>query len=392
MPTISPPSAITDARTLNDIHTDFWLNRRVFLTGDTGFIGGWLALALADLGAYVYGYALPPSGTEPTLYQIADIETALSSVTRADIRNQDALQKALDDAQPEIVFHLAAQSLVPRARLEPLETFSVNVIGTVTLLESLRLAKSSLAKIIIVTSDKVYDPTAHDNSEETLSDIRPHAYVESDPLGGREPYAASKAAQDLAARAYAESYFSPRKIALATARAGNVIGGGDFSANRLIPDAIRAFMTGDPLLLRSPLSRRPWQYIGDLIIGLLLLAEHREDHFSAWNLGPRPELSVSVMTVAKHLTTAWGEGACFLCDPQKYKQLTKGESILEESILTLDTDRARSVLGWTPCYDLTTMITETLHWYRLWTNHQDNDMPSLSRHILSTWLGCLSTS
>ncbi|MEE8515679.1 MAG: CDP-glucose 4,6-dehydratase, partial [Alphaproteobacteria bacterium] len=258
------------------LDTGFWAGRRVFVTGHTGFMGGWLCLWLGRLGAEVYGYALTPP-TEPSLFEAAGLASHMAS-TIADVRDYERLSAALQAARPEVVLHLAAQPLVRRAYAEPVETYATNVMGTVNLLEAVRQCPTVRAAVI-VTTDKVYE-----NHERT------RGYRETDALGGREPYGNSKACAEFAADAYRRSYFHDSDTGIATVRAGNIIGGGDWAQDRLVPDAMRAFAVGEPLHIRHPNSVRPWQHVLEPLSGFLVLAERLAaapaDWAGGWNFGP----------------------------------------------------------------------------------------------------------
>lgn len=323
----------------------FWRGRRVFLTGHTGFKGAWLALWLARLGALVTGYALAPP-TRPNLFETAGVAGTLTHVL-GDVRDRDALARALKAAAPEIVFHLAAQSLVRESYRTPVETVATNVMGTVHLLEAARQAPSVRAAVV-VTSDKCY--ANHDP-------LRP--CVESDPLGGRDPYSGSKACAEALTAAWRDAFFG-NGPAIASARAGNVIGGGDWAEDRLLPDAVRAFAAGQALRVRSPGATRPWQHVLDPLAGYLLLAEKLAQEGSAyataWNFGPAAEGAATVERVATLACAQWGAGARWERDasPQPY----------EAPLLALDAGKARQTLGWRPRLALEVAVGWTIAWYR----------------------------
>ena len=330
----------------------FWRGRRVFVTGHTGFIGGWLCLWLQRLGAQVVGYSLnPPS--EPNLFQSGDIATGMTSII-ADVTDLASLSEAIAGAEPEIVFHLAAQPLVRTAFHEPVDTFSTNVMGTVNLLEAVRQPQSVRA-VAVFTTDKVYD-----NREWVWG------YRETDRLGGREAYGASKAASEFAVEAYRQSYLSEgdNPVGVATVRAGNVVGGGDWADERLVPDAMRAFAGGKKLWIRCPDAVRPWQHVLDPIRGLLLLGErlYGDVHAFAcpWNLGPAEEFARPVSEVVESLKRLWGKGADWKID-QRIKPY-------EARLLSLNSARAWGSLGWRPTWDVEEMLVRTVDWYRQFYN------------------------
>ena len=323
----------------------FWRGRRVFLTGHTGFKGAWLSLWLRQLGAEVTGYALAPP-TEPSLFALAGLETGMASI-EADIRDAARLRTALVQARPEVVFHLAAQALVRRSYADPAETFSSNVMGTVHLLDAVR-ACDTVRGVVVVTSDKCYENRGLDRG-----------YVEDDPLGGHDPYSSSKACTELVAAAYRRSFCSD-DVAIATARAGNVIGGGDWAADRLVPDMVRAFAAGTPVRIRNPEAVRPWQHVLEPLAGYLLLAEslvvQGQRHACGWNFGPDADATATVRTVAELAVRAWGAGAAWVGDPGPHPH--------EAHLLMLDASRARAALGWAPRLTLGQAVADTVEWYR----------------------------
>jgi len=337
----------------------FWRGRRVLITGHTGFKGSWLSLWLRALGAEVYGYALEPT-TKPALFDLAGVAEGLAGEWRADLRDAEALDVALAQARPEVVFHLAAQALVRESYARPLETFSVNVLGTAQLLDSLR-GREGLRAVVLATSDKCYAASPW-----------PYPHRESDPVGGRDPYEASKAGAELVAAAYRASFYAARPGAarLATARAGNVIGGGDWADDRLVPDCLRAFRAGEAVRLRHPGAIRPWQHVLEPLSGYLLLAERLcapegEAVATAWNFGPEPGCEASVLAVAQILAGAWGPEAGVVVEPE-------ADGVAEKAILRLDSSRARALLGWRPRWPLARALEETAAWYRAW--HEGGDL------------------
>lgn len=342
----------------------FWRGRRVLLTGHTGFIGGWTALWLARLGARVHGFALPPSWN-PSLFEAAGVGDALDS-TLADLRDTDRLAACVAAADPEVVLHLAAQPLVRQAHAAPAETFAVNTQGTVDLLDALR-DRRALGAVVVFTTDKVYR-----NVE------RREGYAESDELGGREPYGASKAAAEIVVEAFRAAYFDGARIA--TVRAGNVVGGGDWGAERLVPDAMRAFAAGDPLVLRRPEAVRPWQHVLEPVRGLLVLAERLHgapaDFAEGWNLGPDQPATVSVGAVAERLATLWGDGAVVEVTRQP-------DAPYEATLLAIDPARAAARFGWRTRLDLDETLEWTVAWYR--AQRDGADMAALCGHQIAAY-------
>lgn len=323
----------------------FWNRRRVLVTGHTGFKGGWLSMWLASMGADVHGIALAPE-TKPALFDRAQVGSFVTS-RLIDIRDAALLTDAIREIAPEVVFHLAAQPLVRRSHDLPVDTFATNVMGTVHLLDACRSVQG-LQAIIAITTDKVYE------NREWL-----WPYRETDPLGGKDPYSASKSAAEMAVLAWRRSYFEKAGIPVLTARGGNVIGGGDWSEDRLVPDLFRALEAGTPLSIRAPASVRPWQHVLALCHGYLDLAEAavagKVGGEGAWNFGP---LSPDCVTVADVLERFAKEGA------RADIRLVAGDGKPESRMLALDSSMARGVLGWTPALDLAEAIAWTAEWYR----------------------------
>lgn len=328
---------------------EFWRDRRVLVTGHTGFKGSWLCLWLDHVGARVTGYALAPP-TDPSLFELARVAERIDHRT-GDVRDIDALERTVRETAPEVVFHLAAQSLVRYSYEQPVETFSTNVLGTVHLLDAVRRAPSVRA-VVAVTSDKCY------RNEEWV-----WGYRESDRLGGHDPYSGSKGAAELAVEALRSSFFDPARepaaAAVATARAGNVIGGGDWAADRLVPDIVGSLLRGEATRIRNPQATRPWQFVLEPLHGYLMLAErlHEEGHAyaEAWNFGPGEESERTVGWVAERLHGLWGDGAPWRHDPDAGPP--------ESTFLKLDASKARARLGWRPKLDLET----ALEWIAGWT-------------------------
>jgi CDP-glucose 4,6-dehydratase len=322
----------------------FWGGRRVLVTGHTGFKGAWLTLWLASLGAEVTGLSAGVP-TQPSLYALAGIEADARAV-EADVRDAEAVRRAVAEAQPEVVLHLAAQPFVRRSYEEPAETWAVNVDGTINVLDAVRQAR--VAVTVVVTSDKCYD-----NREQR----RP--FVESDPMGGHDPYSSSKGAAELAVDAWRRSY----AIRVATARAGNVIGGGDWGEDRLIPDIMRAAGAGTPIVIRRPDAVRPWQHVLEPLSGYLLLAQRLwEDEGAAegWNFGPDAAGAQPVSHIVERVTALWPDELTWEIDP--------GPHLHEAGFLALDSTKARERLGWAPRWDLDTALERIVEWHR---GHRD---------------------
>jgi len=345
----------------NIVNTRFWKGKRVFLTGHTGFKGGWLALWLQDMGAEVHGYALKPP-TEPNLFTVGRVGEGLSANTIGDIRDITALAGAMKSACPQIVLHMAAQPLVRYSYSEPVETYAVNVMGTVNLLEAVRETPGVRA-VVVVTTDKCYE-----NRETGLP------YREEEPLGGYDPYSSSKACVEILASAWRRSYFEKDQVAVATARSGNVIGGGDWAVDRLVPDFLRALDKGEILRIRSPEAVRPWQHVLEPLSGYLRLAECLFTGGSAcaegWNFGPAGEDARSVRWIVERLVAA-SPGAEWECE--------KNQQPHEAGYLKLDISKACSRLGWCPRWRLETALEKTLEWHDAWRKGMDMKAFSLGQ-------------
>lgn len=339
---------------------DFWRGRRVFVTGHSGFFGGWFCLWLQHLGADVTGFSLVPP-TRPNLFGALDLGAAMNSIT-GDIRRANVLGGAIREADPEFVFHLAAQPLVRQAHVAPVDTFSTNLMGTVNLLQAMRSCPSLRAGIIF-TTDKVYE-----NVEISTG------YREDDRLGGKEPYGASKACAEIAVAAYRQSYFDTA-TPIATVRAGNIVGGGDWSADRLVPDAVRAFSAGKKLEIRNPDAIRPWQHALDPARGLLMLAEALEanpDTPMEWNFGPPDSDAVSVGTLADLLVKFWGNGSA-------WTDASDSDAPYEAKLLNLDSSQARELLDWQPTWSLQRALKASIEWYQAFLGRKDMRAFSLSQ-------------
>jgi CDP-glucose 4,6-dehydratase len=337
---------------------NLWAGKRVFLTGHTGFKGGWLALWLASKGAVVRGYALDPS-TEPNFFTEAKVGSVIDDV-RGDIRDGVKLEASIKDFAPEVVFHLAAQPLVRYSYDDPIGTYETNVIGTARLLDAVRRTPSVRA-VVSVTTDKCYE------NKEWL-----WGYRETDPLGGYDPYSSSKACAEIVSAAYRQSYFpvaeiSRHRCAIATARAGNVIGGGDWSMDRLIPDLVRGFLAGETVAIRRPHAIRPWQHVLEPLMGYILLAEklltHEPRFATAFNFGPADDDAQPVGWIVEKMVNFWGADAAW--------KLDEDPSVHEAGYLKLDASRARAELDWYCRIRLETSLHWLVDWYKAWQGGQD---------------------
>ncbi|MFQ5753157.1 MAG: CDP-glucose 4,6-dehydratase [bacterium] len=339
------------------MNSSFWKDKKVLVTGHTGFKGGWLSVWLLELGADVIGYALQPK-TNPSFFESCNLDQRMKSII-GNICNKGQLTKAVEEYNPEIIFHLAAQPLVRYSYDEPVETFLTNVMGTVYLLEVLR-KQSCVRSLVNITTDKVYE-----NQEWVWG------YREADALGGHDPYSTSKACAELVTIAYNKSFYSECSMptSVATVRSGNVIGGGDWSKDRIIPDIIRALEEGKPAILRNPQSVRPWQHVLDPLAGYLTLAEklydNETDWTGAWNFGPKSDDIMSVELLCNAIIRYWGKGM--------WKSLTEANPHHETNYLKLDCSKSRQVLGWQPCLRLEEAIEMTVEWYKQASKMTDSD-------------------
>jgi CDP-glucose 4,6-dehydratase len=332
----------------------FWNGKRVFLTGHTGFKGSWLALWLQAMGAQVSGFALAPT-TQPALFEAARVADGMESHI-GDIRDLEALRASMTAFDPEIVIHMAAQPLVRESYRDPVGTYATNVMGTVHVLEVAR-ALPQLRAIVCVTTDKCYE-----NREWVWG------YRENEPMGGHDPYSNSKGCAELVSAAYRASFFNkPDAPALATARAGNVIGGGDWADDRLIPDILRAFDAGTPVPIRNPVSTRPWQHVLEPLGGYLVLAEALwnggGDFAEGWNFGPRDEDARPVQAIVERMAALWGEGAGWKTDPGPHPH--------EARYLKLDISKARTRLDWQPRWTLEDALGRIVAWHKAWAGGSD---------------------
>jgi CDP-glucose 4,6-dehydratase len=337
----------------------FWKGKRVLMTGHTGFKGSWLSLWLQSMGAQVVGYALAPP-TDPSLFEVAEVGKGMTSII-GDIRDLERLRKVFAEHKPEIVIHMAAQPLVRYSYVEPVETYSTNVMGTVNLLEAVR-STPGVKAVVNVTSDKCYD-----NREWVWG------YRENEAMGGYDPYSNSKGCAELVTSAYRNSYFHPstfndkHSTALASARAGNVIGGGDWAGDRLIPDIVRAIMLGKPVNIRSPHAIRPWQHVLEPLSGYLILAqklyEDGAGYAEGWNFGPNEEDAKPVQWIVERLTQQWGDGASWALDGGNHPH--------EAHYLKLDCSKAKMRLDWHPRWHLAHTLEMIVTWQRAWLAKQD---------------------
>ncbi len=353
------------------VNPEAWRGRRVLLTGHTGFKGSWLALWLHAMGAEVTGYALAPEG-ERSLYRLAGVAETLTSI-EADVRDAERVRQAVDEHRPDVVLHLAAQALVRPSYRQPLETYATNVMGTANVLDAVRRAATPPSVVLCVTSDKCY-----------LNRETDRPYREDDPMGGADPYSSSKGCAELVAAAYRQSYFPPERhaqhgVVVASARAGNVIGGGDWATDRLVVDVISAYFDGGRPRIRNPRAVRPWQFVLEPLAGYLQVVEHAlsapERAAGGWNFGPPLVDCRPVEWVVDHLAEAWGDGAGWDRD--------EGEQPHEAQLLLLDAEKARSELEWRPRYTLAEAITETVAWYR--ALQRGEDMAAFTRAQIAAY-------
>lgn len=356
-----------ESKTLFD--TDFYHGKRVFLTGHTGFKGTWLTFLLKLLGADVCGFALTPP-TEPSLYEILGISREIHSV-RGDIRDLQSLQKAFESFQPEIVLHLAAQPIVRESYRDPRTTYETNVMGTVNILECIRISKS-VKSFLNVTTDKVYQ-----NNEWVWG------YRENDPLDGFDPYSNSKSCSDLVTHCYKKSFFSEGIPAISTARAGNVIGGGDFAKDRILPDCIRAVTTGNPIIVRNPFSTRPYQHVLEPLAAYLMIAARQsEDPALAgyYNVGPNDDNCVTTGKLVNIFCECWGEKA--------YWKDIHDNGPHEANFLKLDCSKLKQTFNWNPIWTVQQAVEKTVEWTKAWINKEDirTVMSSQIEEYQSEWL------
>jgi len=330
------------------INSEFWRGKRVLVTGHTGFKGSWLSLWLQSMGAELYGLALTPP-TKPALFTEANVADGMRSIL-GDVRDYAVVRDALNQAQPEIVIHMAAQPLVRLSYQEPVETYSTNVLGTVHLLEAVREI-GGVRAVVNVTTDKCYE-----NREWVWG------YREDEPMGGFDPYSNSKGCSELVTSAYRRSFFAGTATAVASARAGNVIGGGDWAEDRLVPDILKAFERQEAVIVRNPHAIRPWQHVLEPLSGYLTLAERLycdgEDWAEAWNFGPRDDDAQPVRWIVERMVALWGQGASWVLDDRQNPH--------EANYLKLDISKVKSRMGWNPRWDLATALEKIVQWQRAW--------------------------
>lgn len=348
------------------VDAGFWAGKHVFLTGHTGFKGSWMSLWLQQMGAELTGFGLAPP-TAPALFEVAQVAEGLNSIC-GDIRDMVALQRALGAARPEIVIHMAAQPLVRASYEDPVSTYATNVMGTVHLLDAVRKTPS-VRVVCIVTTDKCYE-----NREWVWG------YREDEAMGGYDPYSSSKGCAELVSSAYRRSFFGEGDAAIATARAGNVIGGGDWALDRLIPDILRSVTEGRPVLIRNPHAIRPWQHVLEPLSGYLVLCqalwERPEVESGAWNFGPRDDDVRPVQWIVERMCESWGEGAAWVCDESVQPH--------EARYLRLDISKARAALGWAPQWNLEEALDSIVTWHQAWlsgSDMRDHCLAELNRFV-----------
>jgi len=337
---------------MTTIDKDFWQGKRVFLTGHTGFKGSWLSLWLSSLGAEVKGYALNPP-TSPSLFNEAKVSSIIDSQI-GDIRDQNALHESMTGFSPDILIHMAAQSLVRYSYEAPIETYEVNVIGTAKVLEVARSCPN-LKAIVNITTDKCYE-----------NDGRSEGYKENDPMGGHDPYSSSKGCSELVTSAYRRSFLQEQGVGLASVRAGNVIGGGDWADDRLIPDILRSFEKNEPVVIRNPKATRPWQHVLEPLSGYLILAQklykNQEEYAEGWNFGPNEQDVKPVDWILDKMISKW---------PNSSWEFDRNSNPHEADFLKLDIVKAESKLGWQPVWELSHTLEKIIDWHRAWLDKED---------------------
>ena len=336
-----------------EIDSNFWNGRSVFITGHSGFKGGWLSLWLKEMGANIYGYSLEAS-TNPNFFNIINLGSKIHNSVVGDIRDLPRLTKSMQEAKPSVIFHMAAQPLVRQSYKDPIETFTTNLIGTINVFEAARKIET-VETIVNITTDKCYENQEWD---------RP--YQETDRLGGYDPYSSSKACSEIATSAYRNSFLSEAGIKLASARAGNVIGGGDWAVDRLIPDFFRSIDSNETLRIRSPKAVRPWQHVLDPLSGYIMLAEklviNSSNYAEAWNFGPEQSGAKTVLWVLDRLSEKFTNSRWEIENTKQHH---------EASLLKLDISKAKSKLGWKPRWSLETAIDNTVEWYQAFKENKN---------------------
>ncbi len=352
-----------------DTLSEFYKGKRVFLTGHTGFKGSWMCVLLDMLGAEVYGYSLKP-GTDPSIFDILKIDGRVHSVI-GDVRDMKALEEAYVKASPDIVLHLAAQPIVRDSYKDPRYTYETNVMGTVNILECLRRHPGAVT-FLNVTTDKVYEN----------SDIADHAFTEDEKLDGYDPYSNSKSCSELVTHSYAKSFFSGADApAISTARAGNVIGGGDFANDRIIPDCVRATIAGKTIIVRNPYSTRPYQHVLEPVTAYLMIAMRQtldKGLAGSYNIGPLDEDCVNTGRIADLFVGSWGPDAA-------WENISEQDAPHEASFLKLDCAKAREVFGWKPAWHIDEALKRTVEWYRAWNNGED--MKNVTETQITDYMG-----
>ncbi len=344
----------------------FYKGKRVFITGHTGFKGSWLTAILVKAGAEVTGYSLTPP-TDPNLFSISGVESKINSVI-GDVRDFDAMKKAFDKCDPEIVFHLAAQPIVITSYEQPKYTYETNVMGTVNILECVRLSKN-VKSVLNVTTDKVYK-----NNEWCWG------YRENEPLDGYDPYSNSKSCSELVTHSYKSSFLDSMGIAVSTARAGNVIGGGDFADNRIIPDCVRAAVKGEDIIVRNPNSTRPYQHVLEPLNAYLMIAERQYEDKSLqgyYNVGPNDSDCLTTGELAAIFCESWGNGQTFKC--------LKKDGPHEANFLKLDCSLLKTTFGWSPVWSAKQAVEKTVEWTKVWAS--DGDVPSMLDKQITEFFG-----
>ena len=341
------------------IDKDFWQDKRVFLTGHTGFKGSWLSLWLFSLGAKVRGYSLNPP-TTPSLFNEAKIDLLIDSCI-GDIRDQDTLHESMVSFNPDILIHMAAQPLVRYSYNEPIETYEVNVVGTAKVLEVARSC-SNLKAIVNITTDKCYE-----------NDGRTEGYKENDPMGGYDPYSSSKSCAELVTSSYRRSFLQEQGVGLASVRAGNVIGGGDWADDRLIPDILRSFEKNKPVIIRNPKATRPWQHVLEPLSGYLVLAQKlykdQKEYAEGWNFGPNEQDVKPVDWILNKMIVSW---------PNSSWKLDESSNPHEAGFLKLDISKSKSKLDWNPVWELSHTLERIISWHKAWLNKENMQIVCLT--------------